>query len=92
MNIDEFTRRLDRDPILAIGRDDLSLLLQETRTLRDHDTSIAGRIRILEVGSSILIQEQNPEGELFVRELPSEEAAQRFVEARLAAYERMWDG
>jgi hypothetical protein len=28
----------------------------------------------------------------YLRSLPSVDAAARFVEARLAAYERMWDG
>lgn len=77
---------------VAFPREDLGLLLEQAETLREVSTGIAGRIRILRADDRVLLQERTPEGDFYVRELPSEEAATGFVDARLAAYERMWDG
>jgi len=87
MRIDEIGRE-----VIAIPREELGSLLEQTKPLREVDTGIAGHIRILLDEDRILIQERTPEGGHFVRELPSEDAATRFVDSRLAAYERMWDG
>jgi hypothetical protein len=92
MDIAVLTRGIEKGRGVAITDDDLAPLLENTALLLDHDTSIAGHIRVLGFGETILVQEQTPEGALFLRELPSEEAARRFVDDRLAAYERMWDG
>ena len=78
--------------VVSFPREELSSLLEQTETLREVSTGIAGHIRILRSDDRILIQERTPDGDHFVRELPSLEAAAAFVEARLAAYERMWDG
>jgi len=87
MKIDEIAGR-----IVAITSEDLAGVLEQTKAVREDDTGIAGKIRTLRFGDRVFIQERTPEGDRFVRELGSEQAAQRFVEARLAAYERMWDG
>jgi hypothetical protein len=92
MDIADLTRGIEAGRGVSLAAEDLAPLLAHTATLFDHDTSIAGHIRILGFDGLVLVQEQTPEGELFVRQLPSEEAARRFVDARLAAYERMWDG
>ena len=78
--------------VIAFPSEELGSLLEQTETLREVDTGIAGHIRILRCDDRILIQERTPEGDHFVRELPSEEDAAALIDARLAAYERMWDG
>jgi len=78
--------------VVAFPRDELGSLLEQTETLREVGTGIAGRIRILRSDDRILIQERTPRGDHFVREVPSEDAAAALIDARLAAYERMWDG
>jgi len=78
--------------VIAFPSEELDLLLEQTETLREVDTGIAGRIRILRCDDRILIQERTPEGAHFVRKLPSQSAAEGLIEERLAAYERMWDG
>jgi len=78
--------------VVTFPREELGSLLEQTEILREVSTGIAGRIRILRLRDRILIQERNPDGDHFVRKLRSEEAATAFVDARLAAYERMWDG
>ena len=92
MKIDEINEQFGNDQIIAITREELASLLDQTETEREDDTGIAGLIRTLRLDDYVLVQERTPEGDHFVRKLPSEKAAKRFVEARLASYERMWDG
>jgi hypothetical protein len=78
---------------VVLRAQELSVLLESAELLREEETCIAGKIRILRVDDRILVQEQAPETkDLIVRELPSKEDAERFLEDRLSTYERMWDG
>jgi hypothetical protein len=79
-------------PPRPVSSGELESLLTRARALRCESPTLAGPIRILAVGESIMVQEQTPQGQLFLRDMPSLEAAQRFVDDRLATYERMWDG
>ena len=73
--------------------DELSELIASAELLREEETHLAGKIRVLRVGDRILVQEQHPETKkLILHEFPSEEEAGRFVEDRLKAYDRIWDG
>jgi hypothetical protein len=88
----EVLEQFERKAIVALAPERLSELLQSVETVREVDTCLSGWLRILSVAGTTLIQEQTPEGELLVRRMPSIEDAERFVERRLATYERMWDG
>ncbi len=92
MEVVEIVSRLDESGVVRINRDQLGELLGMTESLGEDRTAIAGGIRTLRLGDRVLVQERNPEGDLFVRKLASVEAAGRFVQSRLDAYERMWDG
>ena len=92
MPTDDLLERLDRDRIVSLERDELAALLDRSAILRDADTILAGRIRILGFKGRILVQEQTTKGEILVRGVSSEAAAGRVVDDRLATYERMWDG
>ncbi len=78
--------------IVAIGSEELEDLLGSAETVRESDTGISGSIRVLIVAGTAVVQEQTSAGELLLRRMPSTEDAKRFVEQRVAAYERMWDG
>ena len=84
--------RLEAQPVVEIDGGELAALLERARAVRDEDTRLSGRIRVLVVGDAVLLQEQTPRGALLVRRLPSVGAAERLVADRLATYERMWDG
>ena len=89
----DLPRRLERRAIVALQADDLSDLLDLADTLCEENTSIAESIRILRIDGRIMVQEQLPDTkEVVVRELSSRKEAELFVEKRLKAYERMWDG
>lgn len=57
-----------------------------------HDTGIAGPLRIGRFGGRLVAVEQAGGDLLAVRPLASRSAARAFVESRLEAYERFWDG
>jgi len=84
--------QLGRQAIVTLGPEDLGGLLESAETVREVDTGISGRIRVLAVADNVIVQEQTPKGEVLVRRMSSLEEAERFVEQRLVAYERMWDG
>jgi hypothetical protein len=89
---DELVELLGRQALVTLEGDELPALLDASETVRAVDTCLAGMIRILAFDGRVLVQEQTPEGEVLVRRMPSDDAAERFLEHRLAAYERMWDG
>lgn len=92
MEIDEFTQEATAGLVARISRNDLDSLLETSELIRETRTGIAGTIRTLRLDSRIFVQERNPEGDHFLRRFQTEENAARFIEARLASYERMWDG
>jgi hypothetical protein len=92
MEAQELIDRMERQTILTLDREDLPKLLEVAETLRADDTRLAGWIRILSIDGHVAVQEETPEGEVLLRGLVSREAAEGFVERRLADYERMWDG
>jgi hypothetical protein len=92
MKIADLIAKVKRRPFVSITREDLASLLQSATTLRADDTLLAGWIRILSFGETIIVQEETPEGEILLRQMPSQEEADKLVQERLATYERMWDG
>ena len=92
MRIGELLFELQTDGVIRIGADDLDALVDRADRVCETATGIAGTIRTLRIDGRTLVQERDPDHNHYLRELPSEEAAARFVDARLASYERMWDG
>jgi hypothetical protein len=84
--------RLTAAPVVAVSPDELESVLAEAEVARLVETSLSGPIRVLAAADRILVQERTPEGQLLLRQLESRADADRFVDDRLAAYERMWDG
>jgi len=92
MNLTELLAGLADEPIVLLSQDDLPALLAEAEALREEDTRFAGSIRVLSMDGRILVQEESPEGRVYIRGFDSREAADAFLEERLTTYERMWDG
>jgi len=84
--------RLSTASVVAVSPDELASVLEEAEVARLVETSLSGPIRVLAAADRVLVQERTPEGQLLLRQLPSRADAERFVDDRLAAYERMWDG
>jgi hypothetical protein len=92
INTNDLVADLLHSQLVAIDRDTLRELIDAADVLREDDTHLAGWIRILALGDSILVQEETPKGEVLVRRMASRESANSFVDLRMQSYERMWDG
>lgn len=88
----EIVGRLGAERVVELSAEASAALLEIAVRVSEEDTVLSGPIRVLDLGGRILVQERSGKGEILVRELPSVDAARAFVAARLAAYERMWDG
>ena len=88
----EVVKETGAHELIALESEMLVALLEEADVIRDDDTCLAGRIRVLLLDGVILVQERTPKGQILVRRLADEGTAHRFVDDRLAVYERMWDG
>jgi hypothetical protein len=89
---DQVLEQIRMQALVCLDEPSLDALLQAADIVRDDDTCLSGRIRILSLGGLAMVQEQTPEGEILIRRIRSLEAAQSFVDDRLGTYERMWDG
>jgi len=88
----ELARRLAAERVVELDGAENTELLARARVVREADTGIAGAIRILEIDDMVLVQEHTQDRRPVVRRVPDLEAAGRFVDDRLATYDRMWDG
>lgn len=67
-------------------------LAAEAEPLRSEDTSISGWIHVVRREDEFLVLEEAPRGRLLLRRYADRAPAEAFVDRRLAAYDRMWDG
>ena len=88
----ELRERLTSAPVVEVTRLELDRMRASGDTVRDEDTTVAGRIRVVWFDGMIVVQEETPQGRLMVRLMPSLERAHAFVDNRLTTYEKMWDG
>ena len=93
MNGREVLKKIERQALVVFPADGLAELLESAETVREEDTFIAGAIRILLIDGQIVFEEQTPDSkDVIVRGFSTRDRAERFVDGRLSAYERMWDG
>ncbi len=84
--------QIEKQAIIALDGETLPELLAEAEIIRADDTCIGGWIRILGIGEHFVVQEKIPFGDVLIRRLYSLDAAERFVEHRLNAYQPLWEG
>ena len=84
--------RLRAGKPLVLTAEERDELLASAVVLSEDDTQLCGPIRVLDLDGTTVVQEQAREGEILLREMPSVVGARKFVEERLASYERLWDG
>jgi len=92
MTAPDFVEQVDRQGLVTLDERSLHMLLETAEIVRDDDTCLAGRIRILFLDGFVMVQEQTQDGRVLLRRFGSRKAAESFVDDRLATYERMWDG
>lgn len=83
---------LDGPSPLRVTTEQLATVLEAAEIVRSESTVIAGALRILKIDGAFFVQEKTPDGQILLRPRPSSAEAAAFVDRRLLAYERMWDG
>ncbi len=69
-----------------------AVLADQFATIESHDTCLAGELRIISTAAGPAAVEQPKPDRRVVRLLSDEAEVRRFVQERLEAYDRMWDG
>lgn len=91
---DDLVRALKKDEPLVLPREQLAKLERDFEIARRIDTCFAGEILVFEGSGVVFAVEFPPQSKesLVARRLKSREHAEEFIEARMAVYDRMWDG
>ncbi|MGD2154704.1 MAG: hypothetical protein PVG79_15650 [Gemmatimonadales bacterium] len=92
MSVEELVRRLREERIVAMPVAEWAELAGVCEIVERHDTLVAGELLIVRCEAGLAAVEQPAPQERVLRLLSDTEQARLFVEARLEAYERMWDG
>jgi hypothetical protein len=92
MSPSELADRLRDERIVVLGAGEWSAVAGGLEVIARHDTGVAGDLLIVRVDGGVAAVEEPKADERVVRRLADDEEARRFVESRLEAYERMWDG
>lgn len=92
MNADELRERLQTERIVSLSADEWMGLAPAFVEIERHDTYLAGDLLIVRLGGLFAAVEQPSPTERVLRRLTDESEVRRFVQMRLEAYERMWDG
>jgi hypothetical protein len=85
-------QRLAAGEIIEVSEEDWQQLNGELRVLETHETGLAGQLLLARGPRGLVAVEQPAPGSRVLRPLASRQAATRFVQERMATYERMWDG
>ncbi len=92
MTRDELAGRLAEERIVVLTAADWASLAGGLEVVERHATGVAGDLTVVRVDGGLAAVEEPRPDERVVRRLAGPDEARRFVNERLEAYERMWDG
>lgn len=92
MKADELRRRLQEGEVVALSAAAWEKLADDFPLAETHDTMMAGELEVRRLGRRWLVVEQPAPQSRALRALPTRAATRTFVQERMAAYDRMWDG
>lgn len=92
LEINKLVTRTKKTACLKIDEKLLELLLSKCKVVKEKDTLISGKLRLLNYQNNLLIQEKSNKGELLIRFMQNKVEANKFIDKRLEIYDRMWDG
>lgn len=92
MTARELAARLAAGDIVPLGEREWARLAAGFEVVERHNTGVAGELLIARGTSGLCAVERPDRDRRVVRPLADAASAAAFVAARLAAYERAWDG
>lgn len=90
--LERLLARLEETAVTPADAEEFGALLEAGAVIRRVDTRLAGALEVLDLDDRFLIVERTLKGQTVVRRLLDRAETDRFVNDRLATYERMWDG
>lgn len=90
--VEQLLKRLASARFVRLDEEELAALLRAGEILREEDTGMSGKIRLLIWRGRHLVQEFTDCGEARLRQFADRREADTFIQQRLDTYERMWDG
>lgn len=88
----QLSEEINKKKIIIISDAQLKIILDTFETIREEETYLSGKIRILRKNDQYFIQEMSNKNEILLRGIPSEKNADDFINQRLETYENMWNG
>jgi hypothetical protein len=92
MTAQALEKRLATGRPVVLTADEWATLAGAFEEVERHDTMMAGPLLVIRTSLGLAAVEQPKKSERVVRVLGDPGTARRFVEDRMALYERMWDG
>jgi hypothetical protein len=92
MTTKELEAALDKQPAVKVARHEWPKLGEGFVENEVHDTGCGGLLRVGKLGRRLVAVEEATPTHLAVRALHGRREAARFVQSRLDAYDRLWDG
>jgi hypothetical protein len=92
MDLQSLLNKLDISDFIQISDTQLVELIESLKMVFEEDSMISGFIRIFEVNSLFIFQEQTPKDEILIRIFNNETEADNLIQNRLDIYEKMWNG
>ncbi|MBT8380752.1 MAG: hypothetical protein HKO83_13405 [Ignavibacteriaceae bacterium] len=92
MKLDTLMEDAKKNKYVILSASELEALLSNSEVLKEEETLISDKIRLLNFKDELLIQEKTDNDEFLIRLIKSEKEAENFIQNRLEIYEKMWDG
>ena len=89
---DKLLEKVKNGKVTIVTGDQLNEILDAYEIIREEDTYLSDKIRLLKRGKQFLVQEKSTRQELLLRGFPTEQAAHDFINQRQETYENMWNG
>jgi hypothetical protein len=92
MNIDLLIKKAKKGKYVILSDTEIKDLLCNVQILREKETHISDKIRLLKFKDKLLIQEKTDKDEFLLRPMNTKTEAEEFIKQRIEIYDRMWDG
>ncbi|HEY4756254.1 MAG TPA: hypothetical protein VIH28_09375 [Ignavibacteriaceae bacterium] len=91
-SLKDFNKRFNIEKYIVISDEELTVLLNFSKIVFEHDTKLRDFIRILRIKKLFYLQEKTNKGEIIIRQFKNEADAMNLVNDRMGIYDKMWDG
>jgi hypothetical protein len=92
MKLNSLMQEAKKSKYVILSESESEALLSASEVLREEETLISDKIRLLKFKNDLLIQEKSDKDEFLIRLMKTKKEADNFIKDRLKIYDKMWDG